>query len=133
MKIFRIYQRYMLRPLIYLTAFRLMVALIVMLAIERFVPRGPAPEMIAAFLAMAFALLAYLVYLRMDGVGVPRMKYVRPKKKNDPLRHASSMADHTDDDPGVSFEELEEDEQDFCSLIANLIGMAAFLIASFIL
>ena len=133
MKKFRVYQRYMLRPLIYLAAFRLMVALIVMLAIERFVPRGPAPAMIAAFLAMVFALLSYLVYLRMDGLGVPRVKYIRPKKKNDPLRHASSMADHTDDDPGVSFEELEEDERDFCSLIANLTGMAVFLVASFVL
>ena len=43
------------------------------------------------------------------------------------------MSDHTDDDPGISFEELEEDERDFCSLIANLISMAAFLIASFVL
>lgn len=133
MKKFRIYQRYMMRPMIYLTAFRLMLALIVLLAIARFVPRGPAPAMIAAFLAVAFALLAYLVYLRMDGLGVPRVKYIRPKKKSDPLRHASSMADHTDDDPGVSFEELEEDERDFCSLIANLVGMIVFLIASFIL
>ena len=133
MKIKHVYQRYMLRPLIYLTAFRLMVALIVLLAIEQFVPRGPAPEMIAAFLATAFALLAYLVYLRMDGLGVPRVKYIRPKKKDDPLRHASSMADHTDDDPGVSFEELEVDERDFCSLIANVIGMVVFLIASFVL
>lgn len=133
MKKLRIYQRYMLRPMIYLTAFRLMLALIVLLAIERFVPRGPAPAMIAAFLAMAFALLAYLVYLRMDGLGIPRMKYIRPRKKSDPLRHASSMSDHTDDDPGISFEELEEDERDFCSLIANLVSMAAFLIASFVL
>lgn len=133
MKKFRIYQRYMLRPLLYLAAFRLMVALIVLLAIERFVPRGPAPAMIAAFLAMVFALLAYMVYLRMDGLGIPRVKYIRPKKKNDPLRHAASMADYTDDDPGLSFEELEEDERDFCSLIANLIGMGIFLAASFIL
>ena len=133
MKKFRVYQRYMLRPLIYLTAFRLMVGLIVLLAIKQFVPHGPAPTMIAAFLATTFALLAYLVYLRMDGLGVPRVKYIRPKKKNDPLRHASSMADHTDDDPGVSFEELEEDERDFCSLIANLISMIVFLVASFVL
>ena len=133
MKKFRVYQRYMLRPMIYLTAFRLMVALILLLAIDRFVPRGPAPAMIASFLATAFALLAYLVYLRMDGLGVPRVKYIRPKKKADPMRHAASMAVHTDDDPGVSFEELEEDERDFCSLIANLISMIVFLVASFVL
>ena len=133
MKKFRIYQRYMLRPLIYLTAFRLMVALILQLAIEQFVPNGPAPAMIAAFLAMGFALLAYLVYLRMDGLGVPRMKYIRPKKKADPLRAFGEMSDHMDDEPGVAFDELEEDERDFCSLIANLIGMLVFLTASFLL
>ena len=133
MKIKGIYQRYLLRPIIYLTAFRLMVAAIFLLILVRFVENGPAPSMIAGFLTVFFALLAYLVYLRMDGLRIPRVKYIRPKKKNDPLRHASSMADHTDDDPGVSFEELEEDERDFCSLIANLIGMAVFLILSFIL
>ena len=36
MKKFCVYQRYMLRPLIYLTAFRLMVALILLLAIACF-------------------------------------------------------------------------------------------------
>lgn len=133
MNIFRVYQKYMLRPLIYLTATRLMLALIVLLAVEHLVPNGPAPEMTAAFLAVVFALFAYLVYLRMDGLGVPRMKYIRPKKKSDPLRNFGSMADHADDDPGVPFEELEEDERDFCSLMANLIGLTVFLAASFIL
>ena len=132
MKKFRVYQRYMLRPMIYLTAFRLMVALILLLAIERFVPRGPAPAMIAAFLAAAFALLAYLVYLRMDGLRIPRVKYIRPKKKADPLRHAASMTDYTDEAPGVSFDELEDNEKDFCSLMANLISLAVCLAASFL-
>lgn len=132
MKIKGVYQKYLLRPLIYLTAFRLMIALIFLLILVRFVPNGPAPNMIAAFLTMAFALLAYLVYLRMDGLRVPRMKYIRPKKKPDPLRNVSSMADHADDEPGVSFEELEDDEKDFCSLLANLINLVIFLVASFV-
>ena len=132
MKIKGLYQKYMLRPLIYLTAYRLMAGMIILLALARLVKNGPAPSMVAGFLTAAFALLAYLVYLRMDGLRVPRMKYIRPKKKADPLRHASSMADYADEDPGVSFDELEDNEKDFCSLMANLIGLAVCLATSFL-
>ena len=132
MKIKGIYQRYLLRPIIYLTAFRLMVAAIFTLILLRFVPNGPAVDMITGFLAVFFALLAYLVYLRMDGLRIPRVKYIRPKKKADPLRHASSLADYADEDPGVSFDELEDNEKDFCSLMANLIGLAVCLATSFL-
>ena len=132
MKIKKIYQKYMLRPMIYLTAFRTMVALIFLLIIERFVQNGPAPSMICGFLAVVFALFAYLVYLRMDGLRIPRVKYIRPKKKTDPLRNFGDMTDHMDDDPGVAFEELEADEKDFCSLVANLINLLIFLVASFL-
>lgn len=132
MKIKQIYQKYMIRPMIYLTAFRTMIALIFLLIIVRFVPNGPAPAMICTFLAVLFALLAYLVYLRMDGLRIPRMKHIRPKKKADPMRNYSDMADHMDEDPGVTFDELETDEKDFCSLVANVINLAIFLIASFL-
>ncbi len=132
MKIKHIYHKYLLRPLIYLTAFRTMVALIGLLVIVRFVPNGPAPNMICTFLMMLFALFAYLVYLRMDGLRIPRMKYIRPKKKSDPMRNFGDMADHVDDDPGLAFDELEVDEKDFCSLVANVINLLIFLIASFV-
>lgn len=132
MKIKGIYQRYMLRPIIYMTAYRLMLAAIFLLFLDRVVKNGPAPSMIAGFLTVLFALFAYLVYLRMDGLRIPRMKYIRPKKKPDPLHSMGSMTDHTDDDPGVSFEELEEDERDFCSLIANLVNLVIFAVISFL-
>ncbi len=128
-----IYQKYMLRPLIYMAAYRLMVGLIFLLAIVRLVKNGPAPSMIAGFLAVFFALLSYLVYLRMDGLRIPRVKYFRPKKKADALRKAASMNDHMDDDPGVTFEELEMDERDFCSLVSNLICLTIFTVLSFVL
>ena len=133
MKIKGIYQRYMLRPIIYMTAYRLMLAAIFLLALTRFVPNGPAPSMIAGFLGMLFALFTYLVYLRMDGLRIPRVKYIRPKKKADPLRHAASMTDHTDDEPGVTFDELEEDEKNLCSLLANVFNAILFLAASFLI
>ena len=64
---------YMLRPVIYMAATRLMAALVFLLAVVRFVPRGPAPGMVAGFLTVLFALFTYLVYLRMDGMHIPRM------------------------------------------------------------
>ncbi len=132
MKIKGIYQRYMLRPLVYMAAQRLMVALIFLLALVRFVKNGPSPSMVAGFLTMLFALFAYLVYLRMDGLGIPRMKFIKPKKK-DPMRNFSDMTDHVDDEPQVTFDELEDDEKNLCSLLANLINLAIFLVLSFIL
>ena len=132
MKIKGIYHKYMLRPLIYMTAYRTMVALICLLLIKNFVANGPSTAMIATFLAMLFALFAYLVYLRMDGLRIPRMKFIRPKKKADAIRNMSDMTDHVDDELGVTFDELEEDEKDFCSLAANLINLVIFLAASFL-
>lgn len=132
MKITKVYRNYMLRPLIYMTAYRTMLALIFLLLLRRFVTNGPDAAMIATFLAVLFALFAYLVYLRMDGLRVPRMKYIRPKKKPDPIRSAGDMADHVDEELGVTFDELEEDERDFCSLAANVINMVIFLVASFL-
>lgn len=126
------YKNYMLRPIIYMTATRLMAALIFLLAVARLVPSGPAPAMIAAFLTVLFALFAFLVYLRMDGLRIPRVKYIRPKKKKDPMRHTFSMSDYTDEEP-VSFEDLEPEEKDFCSLVCNVLNLLVFLILSFIL
>ena len=126
------YKNYMLRPIIYMTATRLMAALIFLLAVARLVPSGPAPAMIAAFLTVLFALFAFLVYLRMDGLRIPRVKYIRPKKKKDPMRHTFSMSDYTNEEP-VSFEDLEPEEKDFCSLVCNVLNLLVFLILSFIL
>ncbi len=128
-----IYQKYMLRPLIYMAAYRLMLGGILLLALPRLLRNGPSPSLIAGFLAVVFALCAYLVYLRMDGLRIPRVKYIRPKKKSDPTRHFSSMSDHADDDPGPAFDELELDERDFCSLVSSLICLAVFTVLSFVL
>lgn len=132
MKIKGIYQRYMLRPLIYMTAYRLMAALVFLLAILRFVPSGPAPDLIASFLTILFALFSYLVYLRMDGLRIPRMKHFKSRKK-DPLRNYGEMTDHVDDEPQITFDELETDEKDLCSLLSNLINLVIWLVLSFVL
>ena len=132
MKLKGIYQRYMLRPLIYMTAYRLMAALVFLLVIVRFVKHGPAPDLVAGFLMVLFALFSYLVYLRMDGLRIPRMKHFKSKKK-DPLRNFGEMTDHVDDEPQITFDELETNEKDLCSLLANLINLVIWLVLSFVL
>ncbi len=129
----KIYRKYMLRPLIYMTASRLMAALIFLLAVIRFVKGVQAPAMAAGFLAVLFALFSYLVYLRMDGLRIPRMKHFKTKKKKEPVITASAMTDHIDDDAPVSFDELEEDERDFVSFIASIVNFVIFTVLSFLI
>ena len=129
----KIYKNYMFRPIIYMTATRLMAALIFLFALPYFVKNGPVSSIICAFLAMLFALFAFLVYLRMDGLRIPRVKFIRPKKKNDPARHFASMSDYTNEEPPVTFDELEPEEKDFCSLASSLVNLLIFLILSFVI
>lgn len=129
----KIYQKYMLRPLIYMTASRFMTALIFLLVIIRFLKNGPTPAMAAGFLAALFALFSYLVYLRMDGLRIPRMKHFKTKKKKEPVVTASSMNDHIDDEAPVSFDELEEDERDFISFVSSAVNFAIFTALSFLI
>ena len=128
----KVYQKYMLRPLLYMTAFRLMLSAIFIMIIVRFVKNPLGGQIAAAFLTLLFALGAFLVYLRTDGMRIPRMKYIRPKKKKDPVRNYGDMQDHIDEDL-VSFDELEDDEKDFVSLVSALINAGIFLVLSFVL
>ena len=123
----------MLRPLIYMTATRLMTALIFLLALTKFVKNGPSKAVVCGFLAALFALFAYLVYLRMDGLRVPRMKHFKAKKKKEPVITQSSMTDHIDEDAPVSFDELEEDERDWISFVSSAVNFVIFTLLSFLI
>lgn len=128
----KLYEKYMLRPILYMTATRMMVSFIFMLILVRFVKNAPGKDMVSAFLAVFFALISFLVYLRTDGLRIPRMKHIKTRRKKDPVRNYGDMEDHIDEEV-VSFDELEDDEKDFCSLVSALINMALFLILSFLL
>ena len=83
-------------------------------------------------LALAFALAAWLVYLRMDGAHIPRMKNVRFRRRKDPLRNYTDISDHIDDAPPTA-DDLEDDERDLISLLSNLFCLAIFAVLSFFL
>lgn len=126
-------QRDMVRPLIYKTFTRCVLALLAILLWNHFLqPRTPHITLSWAFTIAAFLffLCAYLIRLRMDGLRIPRMKPLTPSKR-DPYRAYGDMADYLDE-PAVSFEELDKEEQDVCSLTANLLCGVLSLLASFL-
>ena len=124
----------MLRPFIYMAAFRLMLGGIFLLAWQQFIRNAPGANMIAGFLAALYLLFAFLIYLRMDGLAIPRIKNYRSKmKRKDPTENLGNMADHLDDDTNITYDDLEDDEKDACSFLSNLVCAAVFLVLSFVL
>lgn len=123
----------LLRPLIYMAANRFLAALALLLLYNRFLASPLAlPGSAAVLLALAFALAAWLVYLRMDGAHIPRMKNVRFRRRKDPLRNYTDISDHMDDAPPTA-DDLEDDERDLISLLSNLFCLAIFAVLSFFL
>ena len=103
-----LFQRDMIRPLIYKTFTRCILTLLVILLWNHFLqPRTPH------------------ISLR-----IPRMKPLSPPK-HDPYRSYGDMADYLDE-PAVSFEDLDQEEQDVCSLAANLVCGVLSFSASFL-
>lgn len=127
------WQRALLRPLIYMATTRFLAALVLLLFYNRFLASSLArPGSAALLLALAFALAAWLVYLRMDGAHIPRMKNVRFRRRKDPLRHYTDIGDHIDDAP-PSADDLEDGERDLISLLSSLLCLAIFAALSFFL
>lgn len=128
-----LWQRSLLRPLIYMTTNRFLAALALLLLYNRFLA-GPLalPGTAALLLALAFALAAWLVHLRMDGAHIPRMKNMRFPRRKDPLRNYTDISDHIDDAPPTA-DDLEDDERDLISLLSNLFCLTAFAVLSFLL
>ncbi len=128
-----VFQRYMIRPTVYKTFTRCVLMLLVALLWNRFLrPLMPHITLNWAFTAIGFLffLCAYIIRLRLDGLRIPRMKPLK-RPRRDPYRAYGDMADYLDE-PVVSFEDLDREEQDVCSLLANLICGILFLAASFL-
>lgn len=130
-KIRTIYHRTLLRPMIYMATNRFLIALIVLLLADRFIAGAHIKMFAAVFLGVFFALLAWIAYLRLDEVRLPKplMKRVNIRKK--PVRSYGDMIDHIDEKP-VTFDELEDDEKDVCCLGADALCCAIYVALSFI-
>ena len=83
------------------------------------------------FLGILFAALAWIAYLRLDGVRLPKLMMKRVSIRKKPARGAGDMIDYVDEQPPITFEELEADEKDVCILWADLACFAVFTLLSF--
>ena len=123
--------REMIRPLIYKVFTRGILALFVAQLAHYFLPMRSILSSfsnLSLLLGFVFALFAFLAWLRLDGLRIPQLKLPRIKRKDPPFLNGD-MADHINDDI-TTFDELDQEEQNVCVLLADLILAAAcFLLA----
>ena len=126
----------LLRPCIYQTVNRVLLSVCVALLLEFFLKeRVAGPVRQYGFLLMAFIALIGLivVWLRLDGINVPLLSRIKPKMHKKPARAYGDMIDHIDTEPEyANFDELSDEEQDTCRVIADTICCVICLIASMI-
>ena len=125
-------QPYMIRPTVYKAFARFVYSLLISLLWNRFVNGGFYPLSHAfLFFAVAFAILAWVGYLRLDGVRMPHltdwMTSSLPHKK--PERSYGDIADYIDENV-VSFDELEDEEKTVCKLLANIACAVVYVLLS---
>ena len=130
-----IYEPYMLRPMIYMTFTRFVLALFIVLLADFFISQsvGHSVKKDAFFLcAFVFALLALIAWLRLDGVKLPKLMMMRVNPSKKPSRMYGDMIDYIEERPGIGFDELDDQEKDLCILIADLFCFIVFLIIAVI-
>ena len=130
MKKFRL-EKHMIRPFIYMTFTRFILALTAALLIEHFIndPLRDISAFAFVFFGIFFAVLAWIAYLRLDGIKLPKFMMKRVNLSKKPAIKYGDMIDYTDEEI-VSFEDLEDEEKDVCILLADVICAALFLLIS---
>ena len=123
----------LLRPAIYAFSVRFLAALAVILAVNYLVGKNTPRFLGLSFLLLAllFVALAWIAYLRMDGVTLPKPLMTRVNLRKKPKRQYGDMIDYIDEKPGPTFEELEDQEKDLCLLLADAACCVIYLVLSF--
>ena len=126
-------QPYMLRPFIYMTFTRFLLALCLLLLINFFYSKEAGRPILSTVMVLGgvvFAILAWIAYLRLDGIKLPKFMMLRVNLRKKPTRMYGDIIDYVDEQPQVTFEELSDAEKDICILGADLFCCAAFVIVS---
>ncbi len=126
------FKQHMIRPTFYKAFSYFLFALTLALFWNRFVNTAGRLHMSHAYTIMGllFFALAWLNYLRLDGIKLPFMKRqpLRPKKRPHVF---SDISDYLGEEV-VSFDELVEEERDTCCLVASIICGIIFFFLSII-
>lgn len=123
----------LVRPVIYMATTRFLLALVVVLLFERFLTNVRPDFRMFGFTGAGvfFALLAWIAYLRLDGLHMPKLLMKRVNIKRKPMRTYGDMIDYVDEEPPVSFDDLEDEEKDICCFFSDLICCILFIALSF--
>lgn len=126
-------EKHMIRPFVYMTFTRFILSLTAALLIDHFLndPLRDVRAFAFMFLAVFFAVLAWIAYLRLDGIRLPKFMMKRVNLSKKPAIKYGDMIDYTDEEI-VSFEDLEDDEKDVCILLADIICCVLFGVLSVI-
>ena len=123
--------RELLRPWIYMTFTRGLLALTAVLLADFFLSPAAGRSLKQAAFALAgmlFAVLAWIAWLRLNGVRLPRLLMLRVNPRKKPSRMVGGdMIDYVDQRPTLSFEDLEDEEKDLVILGADLVCAVVFL------
>lgn len=126
-------QPYMLRPFIYMTFTRFLLALCLLLLINFFYSKEAGRPILSTVMVLGgvvFAILAWIAYLRLDGIKLPKFMMLRVNPRKKPTRMYGDIIDYVDEQPQVTFEELSDVEKDICILGADLFCCVMFVIVS---
>jgi len=127
-KLVSMYQKYMLRPILYKSVTRVSVVAVLMLLWDRYVSDGT----FTMWQAPALLMWAWVNYLRLDGVTIHHLgEEFKDMGKKKRFHSTKSIVDFADERI-VSFEELEPEERTYCSMLSNLILGGALLIIGLI-
>jgi hypothetical protein len=113
---------------------RIILALTAALLLGEFTKTATALPMRAyafIFLGIFFLACGWMAYLRLDGIKLPTFDKRLFEWKRKPKRTYGDMIDRVDESV-ISFDELEDDEKDFCRLAADIVCGVVFAALSFI-
>lgn len=129
-KIRTIFEKYMIRPMLYQCATKISIALVLCLLWDRFINREQYYSLVefAFFVAGAFFLaLAWFQYLRLDGPQFHHLLEEKKEKKKKKQHFTKDIVDFADEKI-ISFSELSDEERVVCRFLGDLLCAALFLI-----
>lgn len=128
----KLYRKYMIRPMIHMAFIRSVLGLTAALLWNEFVnieSMLPMRTFAFLFLGAFFLLTGWMAYLRLDGMKAPAFDKRLFEWKRKPKHIFGDMIDYVGEDV-ISFDELDEDEKNFCRLTVDLLCGVVFLTLS---
>ena len=133
-RIFHIYKKYMIRPIVYKTVTKALLVLMVSLIWKEYINTNQELSMVDyVFPILGIVLIAFswFHYIALDGL---QFHYLNDEKQNKKKRkfRLKDIIDFTDEEV-VSFDELDKEEEIACKLASNVITGLLYILISVIM